>query len=156
MYVEQAGAGDELVQKVLAGQSPRERAAQLVEGTRLKDVAVRRALAKGGKAATEASRDPMIELARLVDKPARTCARSWSSRSTNRCGKRMPALPRRGSPSSAPRSIPTRRSRSAVVRRRAGYTELGRKMRRGPPLAAPSSTPRPTTIAIRSNCRHGG
>ena len=71
MYVEWAGADDTLVQKVLAGKSPQQRAAQLVHGTKLADVAVRRQLAKGGLEAIDASIDPMIQLARLVDKPAR-------------------------------------------------------------------------------------
>jgi hypothetical protein len=70
-FMEQAGADDELVQKVLAGKSPGQRAAQLIEGTTLADVAARRKLAEGGLAAVESSRDPMIELARLVDAPAR-------------------------------------------------------------------------------------
>ena len=58
MYMEQAGAEDELVRKVLAGKSPRERAAQLVKGTTLIDVAVRRKLAEGGLAAIKSSRRP--------------------------------------------------------------------------------------------------
>ena len=41
-YMELAGADDPLVVKVLDGKSPRERAAQLVRGTKLKDVAVRK------------------------------------------------------------------------------------------------------------------
>ena len=73
MYVEHSGAGDLLVQKVLAGKSPQQRAAELVRGTKLADVAVRRKLADGRLKAVEASDDPMIQLARLVDKPARDC-----------------------------------------------------------------------------------
>lgn len=71
MYLERAGADNALVQKVLAGKSPRARAAELVRGTKLADVAVRRQLADGGINAIAASQDPMIQLARLVDKPAR-------------------------------------------------------------------------------------
>jgi hypothetical protein len=71
MYVEWAGADNPLVVKVLAGKSPQERAAELVRGTKLADVAVRRQLADGGMTAVKASADPMIQLARLVDKPAR-------------------------------------------------------------------------------------
>lgn len=71
MYLERVGANNELVQKVLAGKSPRQRAAELIRGTKLADVAVRRQLAEGGIKAIEASQDPLIQLARLVDKPAR-------------------------------------------------------------------------------------
>ena len=53
------------------GKGPQQRAAELVRGSRLADVAVRRRLAEGGRQAIEASNDPMIRLARLVDKPAR-------------------------------------------------------------------------------------
>ena len=76
MFVTEAGADNELVVKVLAGKSPRDRAAELIQGSRLKDVAVRRELAKGGKAAIEASKDPMIQLALLVDGPARKVRRT--------------------------------------------------------------------------------
>jgi hypothetical protein len=70
MFMEVAGGGDPLVNKVLAGKSPQERAAALVDATTLKDVAVRKQLAENAKSLA-ASRDPMIELARLVDGPAR-------------------------------------------------------------------------------------
>ncbi len=71
MYLEQAGAADPLVAKVLAGQSPQQRATELVKGSKLKDVEVRKKLAEGGAAAIDASDDPMLVLARLVDAPAR-------------------------------------------------------------------------------------
>ncbi|MEX2142585.1 MAG: S46 family peptidase [Pirellulales bacterium] len=56
-----------LLNEVLDGKSPRERAAQLVEGTRLHEIAHRKELFEGGRSAIEASDDPMIKLARLVD-----------------------------------------------------------------------------------------
>jgi hypothetical protein len=65
------GANSDLVVKVLDGKSPQDRAAELIRGTRLKDVAFRRELARGGIEAIRASDDPMIKLARLVDGPAR-------------------------------------------------------------------------------------
>ena len=76
MFVTEAGADNELVVKVLDGQSPRDRAAELIRGSRLKDVAVRRELAKGGTAAIDSSQDPMIRLALLVDGPARKVRRT--------------------------------------------------------------------------------
>ena len=71
MYLERKGGVNKMVQEVMAGKSPQQRAAELIGGTKLADVAVRRQLATGGIAAIEASQDPMIRLARLVDGPAR-------------------------------------------------------------------------------------
>ncbi|MDP2895980.1 MAG: S46 family peptidase [bacterium] len=69
--VEQLGYSHPLVQKVLAGKSPRSRAAELVSGTKLQDVAVRKRLYAGTMAEVEAAHDPMIELAKLIDPEAR-------------------------------------------------------------------------------------
>lgn len=80
MYMELAGADNELVRKVLAGKSPQERAALLVEGTRLADVEVRKKLAEGGQKAIENSDDPMIQLARLVDAPARQLRKTYEEK----------------------------------------------------------------------------
>jgi hypothetical protein len=71
MLMEDLGAEHELVNKVLAGKSPRQRAAELIKGTRLADVAERKKIAAGGQAAIDASQDAMIQLARLIDKKAR-------------------------------------------------------------------------------------
>ena len=65
------GATNELVQKVLAGKSPRDRAVELIATTQVRDVAFRKRLYEGGAGAVTAARDPMIELARLVDPAAR-------------------------------------------------------------------------------------
>jgi len=69
--VKQLGYSHPLVQKVLADRSPRQRVAELVLGTKLKDVVLRRKLYAGTVANVEATNDPMIELARLVDPEAR-------------------------------------------------------------------------------------
>jgi hypothetical protein len=71
------GNSDALVQQVLAGKSPTDRAAELVKGTKLKDVAVRKKLYGGGARAVAAAHDPMIELARLVDRPARDARKAF-------------------------------------------------------------------------------
>ena len=71
MMAEVMGEDNELVRKYLAGKSPRERAAELVRGTSLKDVAVRKQLAEGGLKAIQASKDPMIQLALLADPESR-------------------------------------------------------------------------------------
>ena len=77
MFAEMKGFEDPLVQKVLAGRSPRERAAQLVEGTKLKDVAVRKKLAEAGPEAIRESDDPMVQLAVLVDPRARSLRKTY-------------------------------------------------------------------------------
>ena len=73
------GNSDALVQQVLAGKSPTDRAAELVKGTKLKDVAVRKQLYGGGASAVAAAHDPMIELARLVDGPAREARKAFEA-----------------------------------------------------------------------------
>ncbi len=69
--VEQLGYSNPLVQKMLVGKSPRDRAAELILGTKLKDVTVRKKLYAVTPAQVEAANDPMIELARLIDPEAR-------------------------------------------------------------------------------------
>jgi hypothetical protein len=69
--VEQLGYTDPLVQKVLAGKSPRDRADELIAGTRLKDVEFRKKLYAATPADVQAANDPMIDLARLIDPPSR-------------------------------------------------------------------------------------
>jgi hypothetical protein len=68
---ETLGADDPFVQAVLGREAPDDLARALVKGTRLFDVKERQRLLEGGKAAVEASKDPMILLARRVDAQAR-------------------------------------------------------------------------------------
>ncbi len=68
---EQLGVTDETVQKVLGGKSPRVRAAELILGSKVRDVAFRKQLYEGGSVAVSAAKDPLIELVRLVDGEAR-------------------------------------------------------------------------------------
>ncbi len=65
------GADDPLVLAVLAGKSPRARAAELVNGTQVRDVAFRKELYEGGAAAVAAAKDPLIEVVRAIDPEAR-------------------------------------------------------------------------------------
>lgn len=67
----QLGSDDPLVKKMLAGKSPRGRAAGLIQGTKVRDVAFRKELYEGGASAVAAANDPLIELARLVDEESR-------------------------------------------------------------------------------------
>jgi hypothetical protein len=71
------GASHPLVQKVLKGKTPEARAAELIDGSKLKDVEFRRQLAKGGKAAIESSDDPMIQLVRSIDKESRAARKRY-------------------------------------------------------------------------------
>jgi hypothetical protein len=68
---ETLGTDHPAVKKVLGQESPEEMATRLVKGTKLKDIAVRKALWEGGKQAVDASDDPLIELARRIDPEAR-------------------------------------------------------------------------------------
>jgi hypothetical protein len=74
---EELGPDDPFVRKVLGKKSPDELARELVKGTKLADPKVRKALFEGGKAAVDASKDPMIELARLVDPDARAVRKRY-------------------------------------------------------------------------------
>jgi len=67
----QLGADDPLMLKILAGKAPRDRAAELITGTKVREVALRKRLYEGGASAVAAANDLMVELARLVDADAR-------------------------------------------------------------------------------------
>ena len=70
------GANDPFIRAALAGATPGEVAKQVVSGTRLTDVAVRKALVEGGPAAIAKSDDPMIQLARRIE-PIYRELRAW-------------------------------------------------------------------------------
>jgi hypothetical protein len=78
-FASQFGADDPLVKKVLAGKSPHDRAVELVSGTKLKDVAVRKDIYGKDAAALQAAHDPMIDLARLIDGPAREAKKIYDA-----------------------------------------------------------------------------
>ena len=80
--VELLGADNELAKQVLAGKTPEARANELIAGTKLKDPEFRKELAKGGKAAIDASTDPMIVVAKLVDAKAREVRKRYESEVT--------------------------------------------------------------------------
>jgi hypothetical protein len=75
--LEKFGGDHPLAREVLAGKNPADRAAELVRGSKLKDVDERRRIAQGGKAAIAMSNDPMIALARLVDPAARAARKRF-------------------------------------------------------------------------------
>jgi hypothetical protein len=65
------GDDDPAVKAALNGKSPEDAAKELISGTKLDDVAVRKQFYEGGQAAVEASTDPLIVLMRNVDPEAR-------------------------------------------------------------------------------------
>ncbi|MCU1265404.1 MAG: Peptidase [Acidobacteria bacterium] len=80
--VELLGADHPLVKQILEGKTPEARANELIEGTRLKDVAYRKELATAKWATIESSTDPMIVLARTVDATARELRKRYEGEVT--------------------------------------------------------------------------
>jgi Peptidase S46 len=70
-FVNAFGASHALVKMVFGNKSPVERASELIKGTQLKDVALRKKLYAGGKPALDTAHDPMIDIARAIDPTAR-------------------------------------------------------------------------------------
>jgi hypothetical protein len=68
-----------LIRRLLAHDSPESLATQLVAESKLDDPGVRMHLWQGGKAAVDASRDPMIELARSIDGDARALRKQFDN-----------------------------------------------------------------------------
>jgi hypothetical protein len=81
--VELLGADNALVKQVLNGKTPAARANELIEGTKLKDVAYRKELAAGGAKAIAESTDPMIVVARLIDPKSRELRTRYESEVTS-------------------------------------------------------------------------
>jgi hypothetical protein len=71
------GANNSLVKKVLKGKTPEARAAELIEGTKLKDVEYRKQVATAGLRMINSGDDPMIDLARDIDKEARAVRKRY-------------------------------------------------------------------------------
>ena len=71
LMAEELGANDPVVLAALGGQAPDVRAAALVHGTKLREVAARRALYGRSAAELAQSDDAMISFARAIDGPAR-------------------------------------------------------------------------------------
>jgi hypothetical protein len=75
--LQEVGPNDSFLNIVLAGRTPQQAAAELVNGTHLDDPAVRKKLIEGGEAAVNASTDPMIVLERKLD-PMRREFQKWT------------------------------------------------------------------------------
>lgn len=65
--IETRGGDDSLVAEVLQGKGPTDRAAELISKTKLADVQVRKKLADGGAKGIAESKDPMLQLARMME-----------------------------------------------------------------------------------------
>lgn len=76
---DELGAPNAIVKKSLGNKAPEARAAELVDGTKLKEVAYRKQLASGGLKAIEGSTDPMIVLARSLDDEARAVRQRYET-----------------------------------------------------------------------------
>jgi hypothetical protein len=74
---EELGADHPFVKKVLGKESPLKLATRVVSGSQLRDPAVRKQLFEGGPKAVAASKDPMIQLAALVDPDARAIRKHY-------------------------------------------------------------------------------
>jgi hypothetical protein len=74
--VEELGPNDPFVKTVLHGHSPKDVAAELVNGTKLVNPDFRKQLVQGGESAVAASTDPMIVMQRNLD-PIRRENLSW-------------------------------------------------------------------------------
>jgi hypothetical protein len=68
---EQLGYDHPTSQLVLAGKAPADRAAELIKGTKVRDVEFRKKLWEGGASAVRAANDPMIALAKAIDEESR-------------------------------------------------------------------------------------
>jgi hypothetical protein len=65
------GANSSFAKKVLKGKTPEARAAELIDKTKLKDVEYRKEVAAAGVRMIDSGDDPMIDLAKDIDKEAR-------------------------------------------------------------------------------------
>ncbi len=68
-----------IVTRILGDKTPAARAAELVDGTRLRDEDIQRLLKAGGKATIDASTDPMIVLARSLEADAQTVTKKYEA-----------------------------------------------------------------------------
>ena len=74
------GNDNPAVQKILQGKTPGDAARELIANTKLEDVALRKQLYEGGRAAIDASTDSLIVLMRSIDPEARTARKEFEDK----------------------------------------------------------------------------
>ena len=79
MLLQVKGSDDPLVKKIMAGKSPRDRASELIRGSKVMDVAVRKELASKPDVLAN-SKDTLIEFAKLVDPTARELRKAYEEK----------------------------------------------------------------------------
>jgi hypothetical protein len=80
---DELGADHALVKRALDGKTPEARAAELIDKSKLKDVAYRKQLAQGGAKAVAESDDPLIALARDIDEQSRAVRKRFETEVTS-------------------------------------------------------------------------
>ncbi|HEX5732051.1 MAG TPA: S46 family peptidase [Blastocatellia bacterium] len=80
---DELGADHALVKKALADKTPEARAAELIDKSKLKDVAFRKQLVAGGAKAIAESDDPLIQLARDIDEQSLAMRRRYEAEVTS-------------------------------------------------------------------------
>ncbi|PYS21993.1 MAG: serine protease [Acidobacteria bacterium] len=73
---------DSLAKQIMQGKTPEARAAELIDGSKLNDVAYRKQLAAANRQTIEAATDPMIVLARMIDDKAREVRKRYENEIT--------------------------------------------------------------------------
>ncbi len=76
---ERLGPDDPAVKKILGKESPDEVARRVVDGTKLRDVALRRQLWDGGAKAVSATADPLVAFAKTLDPEARAIRKIYEN-----------------------------------------------------------------------------
>ena len=76
------GADHAITRRILGGKSPADRAAELVDKTRITDSEIRNLLQAGGKATIDVSTDPMIVLARSLEADAQAITKRYNDEVT--------------------------------------------------------------------------
>ena len=77
---ETLGKDNPEVQKILQGKTPADAAKDLINNTKLDDVAIRKQLYEGGKTAVDASTDPLIVVMRAIDPEARAVRKEFEDK----------------------------------------------------------------------------